>query len=72
MYSIILLWVNQEFIQKGYDFMSKKEQYKSLIHQLVNDCDNEEWLSFTLVLLAKFCGKEVFRYKENIELIEKR
>lgn len=52
--------------------MSKKEQYKSLIHQLVNDCDNEEWLSFTLVLLAKFCGKEVFRYKENIELVEKR
>lgn len=51
--------------------MTKVEQCKDLIHQIVNDCDNEEWLSFTLVLLAGFCGKKAIYNGKNIVLVEK-
>lgn len=37
--------------------MSKTEQCKNLINEIVSECDNEEWLAFTLSFLAGLYDK---------------
>ena len=51
--------------------MSKTEQYKNLINQIVNECDNERWITFTLSFLARLCDKQVVYSKGKVVLVEK-
>ncbi len=51
--------------------LPKTEQCKYLINQIVSECDNEEWLAFTLKFLANLHDKRAVYNGENIVLIQK-
>lgn len=51
--------------------MGKTEQCKSLINEIVSECNNEEWLAFTLSFLASLYDKRAVYNGENIALVGK-
>lgn len=51
--------------------MSISEQCKALINEIVLECNNEEWLAFTLSFLASLYDKRAVYNGEKVMLVEK-
>lgn len=51
--------------------MSKTEQCKALINKIVNECDNERWITVTLAFLAGLYNKRAVYNRGKVVLVEK-
>ena len=57
-------------MDKNTTYLVKKEQYKTLLIQLVNECDSVRWLRCALVFLAGLNDQQLFEHGDVCKLVK--